>query len=197
MASADFSSPLREEISPGKMQNLSPRAAWLYLMRLDDLRALLFKASLPPAPGLAASSCPYGRGFASRFFRLRLATTPCASATVAVIGSDWLLSSNKTLPMLGTPCRRASARRWSLYISEARRAKHPSPRREPCGIARENASPGTGRKAVLSPRGRAYRIRCHASLGMTGIPLGTTLGGGALVAPRCSRPHQPLGRRSR
>ena len=85
------------------MQNLSPRAVWLYLMRLDDLWASLFRASLPPAPGLAASSCSYGRGFASRFFQLRLAATPCGSATVAVIGPDWLLSSNKILPMLGTP----------------------------------------------------------------------------------------------
>ena len=90
-----------------------------------------------------------------------------------------------------------TTRCWSLYILEARRAKDSSPRREPCGTARENASPGTGRKAVLSPRGRAYRMRCHASSGMTGIPLGTTLGDGALVAPRCSRPHPPLGRRSR
>ena len=120
MASADFSSPLREEISPGKMQNLSPRAAWLYLMRLDDLRALLFKASLPPAPGLAASSCPYGRGFASRFFRLRLATTPCASATVAVIGSDWLLSFNEILPMLGTPRAGLQPRSTPMYPGAAR-----------------------------------------------------------------------------
>src|SRR5205823_5637133 len=103
-ASADFSPALTGEISPGKVQNLSPRAAWLYLMRLDDLRASLFRASLPPAPGLSASSCSYGRGFASRFFRPRLAATPCGSATVAVIGPDWLLSSNKILPMLGTPC---------------------------------------------------------------------------------------------
>ena len=91
-----------EEISPGKVQNLSPRADWLYLMRLDDLWASLFRASLPPAPGLPASSCSYGRGFAFRFFQLHLAATPCGSATVAVIGSDWLLSSNKILPMLGT-----------------------------------------------------------------------------------------------
>ena len=102
-ASADFSSPLREEISPGKVQNLFPRAARLYLMRLDDLWASLFSANSPPAPGLTASSCSYGRGFASRFFQLRLAATPCGSATVAVIGPDWLLSSNKILPMLGTP----------------------------------------------------------------------------------------------
>ena len=61
------------------MQNLSPRAAWLYLMRLDDLWASLFRASLPPAPGLTASSCSYGREFASRFFQLRLAATPCGS----------------------------------------------------------------------------------------------------------------------
>ena len=103
-ASADFSPALTEEISPGKVQNLFPRAAWLYLMRLDDLWASLFRASLPPASGLTASSCSYGREFASRFFQLCLAATPCGSATVAVIGPDWLLSSNKILPMLGTPC---------------------------------------------------------------------------------------------
>ena len=59
-----------EEISPGKVQNLSPRADWLYLMRLDGLWASLFRASLPPAPGLTARSCSYGRGFAFRFFQL-------------------------------------------------------------------------------------------------------------------------------
>jgi hypothetical protein len=91
------------------VQNLFPRAARLYLMRLDDLWASLFSANSPPAPGLTASSCSYGRGFASRFFQLRLAATPCGSATVAVIGPDWLLSSNKILPMLGTRCRRLSA----------------------------------------------------------------------------------------
>ena len=64
---------------PGKVQNLSPRAARLYLMRLDDLWASLFPASLPPAPGLTASSCSYGREFATRFFQLRLAATPCVS----------------------------------------------------------------------------------------------------------------------
>ncbi len=89
-ASADFSSTLMQEISPGKVQNLSPRADWLYLMRLDDLWASLFGASLPPAPGLTASSCPYGREFAARFFRLRLAATPCVSLRLpssAPIGS--------------------------------------------------------------------------------------------------------------
>src|SRR6266851_8489647 len=90
------------EISPGKVQNLSPRAAWLYPMRLDEVWALLFPASSPPAhwphcqfvylrskvcsPLLSASP----RGYALRF------------ATVTIIGSGWLLSSNKILPMLGT-----------------------------------------------------------------------------------------------
>src|SRR6266849_134706 len=90
------------EISPGKVQNLSPRAAWLYPMRLDEVWALLFPASSPPAhwphcqfvylrskvcsPLLSASP----RGYALRF------------ATVTLIGSGWLLSSNKILPMLGT-----------------------------------------------------------------------------------------------
>jgi hypothetical protein len=83
-----------QEISPGKAQNLSSRADWLYLMRLDDLRTLLFLASLSPASGLPASSCSYGREFAIRFFQLHLAATPCGFATVALIGSDWLLSSN-------------------------------------------------------------------------------------------------------
>src|SRR6266567_1965643 len=90
------------EISPGKVQNLSPRAALLYPMRLDEVWALLFPASSPPAhwppcqfvylrskvcsPLLSASP----RGYALRF------------ATVTIISSGWLLSSNKILPMLGT-----------------------------------------------------------------------------------------------
>ena len=124
------------EISPGKVQNLSPRAAWLYLMRLDDLWASPFRASLPPAPGLTASSCSYGREFAFRFFRLRLAATPCGSATVAVIGSEWLLSSNEILPMLGTlgrpilaaaafqpNCRAESALQWTWKCTPAGRSR--------------------------------------------------------------------------
>jgi hypothetical protein len=83
-----------QEISPGKVQNLSPRAARLYRVRLDDVWASLLLASLPPALGLTAkfvflrSRVCYAllpaspHGYALRF------------ATVAVIGSDWLLSSN-------------------------------------------------------------------------------------------------------
>jgi hypothetical protein len=59
-----------QEISPGKVQNLSSRADWLYLMRLDDFWASLFRASSPPAPCLTASSCSFGREFAFRFFQL-------------------------------------------------------------------------------------------------------------------------------
>ena len=68
-----------KEISPGKVQNFSPRAVWLYRLRLDDLWASLYPASLPPAFGLTASSCSYGREFARRFFQLHLAATPCVS----------------------------------------------------------------------------------------------------------------------
>ncbi len=93
-ASADFSFTLVKEISPGKVQNLSPRAVWLYLMRLDELSASLFPASLPPAPGLTASFYSYP----SRVCCPLLSASPCGYAlrfaTVAVIGSGWLLSSN-------------------------------------------------------------------------------------------------------
>jgi len=72
------------------VQNLSLRADWLYRIRLDDLWASLFRASSPPAPGLAASSCSYGRRLATRFFQLHLAAMPCGSLRLpssAPIGS--------------------------------------------------------------------------------------------------------------
>src|SRR6266851_3259515 len=53
-------------------------------------------ASLPVRVPTVESLPPASFGFP-------LAVAPCGSATVAVIGSDWLLSSNKILPMLGTP----------------------------------------------------------------------------------------------
>jgi len=59
---------------------LSPRAARLYLVRLDGVRVSLFLASSPPAPGLTAGSCSCGRGFAFRFLQLHLTATPCGSA---------------------------------------------------------------------------------------------------------------------
>src|SRR6202035_4528424 len=78
-ASADFFRALTPKISPGKVQNLSPRAVWLYWMRLDDFWALPLPAGLPPASSLTASSCSYGREFATRFFQLHLTATPCVS----------------------------------------------------------------------------------------------------------------------
>src|SRR5258706_14235196 len=54
-------------------------------------------ASLPVRVPTVESLPPASFGFP-------LAVAPCGSATVAVIGSDWLLSSNKILPMLGTLC---------------------------------------------------------------------------------------------
>jgi len=42
-------------------------------------------------------------------FSFALAASPLRFATVAVIGSGWLLSSNIIVPMLGTPAGRWSA----------------------------------------------------------------------------------------
>ena len=116
------SPPLAGKRSP--QVRCSIRAAGLYPMRLDDLWASLFRASLPPAPGLPASSCSCGREFAFRFFQLRLAATPCGSATVAVIGPDWLLSSNKILPMLGTLRARPPGRALALSCQLGRATRH-------------------------------------------------------------------------
>src|SRR6266536_2973406 len=69
------------EISPGKVQNLSPRAAWLYSMRLDEVWALLFPASSPPAHGphrqflsLRSKVCSPLLSASPRGYALRLAT---------------------------------------------------------------------------------------------------------------------------
>src|ERR1035441_9668929 len=59
-------------------------------------------ASLPVRVPTVESLPPASFGFP-------LAVAPCGLATVAVIGPDWLLSSNKTLPMLGTPRAEAPA----------------------------------------------------------------------------------------
>ena len=93
MASADSSRALTPEVSPEKVSALSERAVWLYLMRLVDFGLRLFLASSSPASGLSASSCSYGRSFASRFFRLQTSrSVACTSATVTSTSSDDLLS---------------------------------------------------------------------------------------------------------
>jgi hypothetical protein len=74
------SSPLSRRRSPQVRCRYSPLApSGSTACVSDDFWALLFPASLPPAPGLTADSCFYGRRFATRFFRLRLTATPCVS----------------------------------------------------------------------------------------------------------------------
>src|ERR1017187_6422727 len=79
MASADCSPALTEKLSPGQVQNLPLGPSGSTWCVSDDFWASLFPASWPPAPGLTAGSCSYGREFATRFFQLHLAATPCVS----------------------------------------------------------------------------------------------------------------------
>src|SRR5216683_3311635 len=55
-----------------------------------------------PHPASLPVRVPSVESLPSASFSFRLTARPCGSATVAVIGSDWLLSSNEILPMLGT-----------------------------------------------------------------------------------------------
>src|SRR5260221_9075036 len=55
-----------------------------------------------PHPASLPVRVPSVESLPSASFSFRLTAGPCGSATVAVIGSDWLLSSNEILPMLGT-----------------------------------------------------------------------------------------------
>jgi hypothetical protein len=78
---------------------LSLRAIRLYRVRLDEFRASCSTAHSPPALGLSAGSCSYGRRFACRFFhpaprglglavQLRLlSSVPTTSFHVASSGS--------------------------------------------------------------------------------------------------------------
>src|SRR5439155_22293892 len=94
-------------------------------LRPDEVWASLFPASSPPAHWphcqfvyLRSRVCSPLLSASPRGYALRL-------ATVTIIGSGWLLSSNKTLPMLGTlgqtiafrrlpGCRvRQTTKRWS------------------------------------------------------------------------------------
>ena len=58
-----------------------------------------------PHPASLPVRVPTVEGLPSASFSFASRLTPCGSATVTVIGPDWLLSSNKILPMLGTLCR--------------------------------------------------------------------------------------------
>ena len=73
MASADSPLALTRGVSPGKVRELSRRAAGLYHPRLfDSLWALRFLARSPPVEGLSVRSCSCGRQFAFGFFQLPL-----------------------------------------------------------------------------------------------------------------------------
>ena len=75
MTSADFSPALTGKRSPSKAQNLSLRADRLYLTRLGGLWASSIPADSPPAPGLIAAGCSFGRRFAFRFLQRHLAAS--------------------------------------------------------------------------------------------------------------------------
>ena len=94
MASADSSRALTREASPGKVHELSARAARLYLTRLSvTVGFRVFSHAYRPRLGLAAVSCSYGRAFATAFFQLiALAGSALAFTTVVVTVSDHFLS---------------------------------------------------------------------------------------------------------
>src|SRR6266567_254174 len=68
-----------------------------------------------PHPASLPVRVPSVESLPSASFSFRLTARPCGSATVAVIGSDWLLSSNEILPMLGTPRRDPFQNRPAAY----------------------------------------------------------------------------------
>jgi hypothetical protein len=110
------SSPLSRRRSPQvrcRIFPLVPTGSTGYVS--DDFWALLFPASLPPAPGLTADSCPYGREFATRFFPFHLAATRCVSLRL----SSSTPSSSFHLDRF-CPCwahwGRPLACPWSFYI---------------------------------------------------------------------------------
>ena len=105
MASADSSSALAQEASPGKAHELQTRAVRLYLVRLSvtlGFRVVSHthrphKASLPVRVPTVVS-------FATDFFRAdTIAGTALSFASVAVTAPDHFLSLyDLFMPMLGT-----------------------------------------------------------------------------------------------
>jgi len=81
----------------------------------DDFWASLFPASLPPAPGLTAGSCTYGREFCYALLSASPRGYALRFATVAVIGSGWAPSIQQD-----------SAHRWAHW---GRRFRLPTPDR--------------------------------------------------------------------
>lgn len=75
MASADFPPPLSHGISPGQYRTC-PFAPSGSTVTVDDSGASLVLACSPAALGLTASSCSYGRSFASALSELPGGLTP-------------------------------------------------------------------------------------------------------------------------
>ena len=94
MAYADSCMPLSTQVSPGKVHELSARAARLYKIRLSV--TLGFRVSSHThrfVPSRIAVSGSYGRAFATDFFRAESLTRPALSfTTVIVTVSDHLFS---------------------------------------------------------------------------------------------------------
>ena len=103
MASADSPTSLKAGASPGKVHELSTRAARLYRMCLSVTFG--FRASSRTHRPHPASTCSYscGRIFATDFFQLRsLRFRPCPSLRLLSLLHDHFLSNDKFMPMLGT-----------------------------------------------------------------------------------------------
>ena len=127
-------------------------------MRLDDLWASLFVASSPPAPGLTASSCSCGRGFATRFFRLRLAVTPCVSLRLPSSVPIGSFHPIRFCPCWAHDMRLPAASLPSLETSRRAAGPFHTPL---CGSAHEYSSrrlPG-GRIRPWKPRSGSYKTR--------------------------------------
>ena len=98
--SADFLRTLARKTSPGKVHELSARAVWLYPMRLSvTVGFRVCSHAHRPHRGLTASSCSYGRAFATDFFRADCLTAPALSfASVVVTVSDQYVSIDEFIP---------------------------------------------------------------------------------------------------
>jgi len=104
MASADSLDALTPKASPGKVHELSARAAWLYPMRLSvTVGFRVCSHAHRTHRGLTASSSSYGRAFATDFFRADCLAAPALSFTsVVVTVPDQYVSTDKFMPMPGT-----------------------------------------------------------------------------------------------
>ena len=85
--SADSFPPSGLKVSSGKPNNSSPVPSGSTPCIFEGFRVSPLPASSPPALSLSASSCPYGRGCATRFFQFRLTAYTLRFASVTSFGS--------------------------------------------------------------------------------------------------------------